>query len=296
MNIVQIRYFVAVYHAGSFSKAAKEQFVTVQAVSKSIADLESELGRELFERKSRGVVPTAFGEAFYAKAAGALRDFDELQTFADGTPSPQPSMLRLALCAPNFNGNERVLANIRALLSRQLGANVELTLSGGFEGIDLLRKADVDALITIGRLDTPHTDCVPVLTAPPGVSFSARHPLASQESVAIEQLDPYPVCVAKDFDYFNESILITYAKRGLKSPRETILSADEFPAFLEERLGYAFSMGLPVLADDRHDTVVRPIAAQDAVPIPICLVTLKFSKSPLYLAVERFLTDNASRI
>ena len=46
MNIGQIRYFVAVYQAGSFSQAAKAQFITVQAVSKSIADLQG-LARSL---------------------------------------------------------------------------------------------------------------------------------------------------------------------------------------------------------------------------------------------------------
>lgn len=84
MNIGQIRYFVAVYQAGSFSQAAKAQFITVQAVSKSIADLESEIGRELFERRSRGVEPTPFGTAFYQKAVNALVSFDELQAFATG--------------------------------------------------------------------------------------------------------------------------------------------------------------------------------------------------------------------
>ncbi len=37
LNIKHIRYFVAVFLDGSLSAAAKEQYVTVQAVSKAIA-------------------------------------------------------------------------------------------------------------------------------------------------------------------------------------------------------------------------------------------------------------------
>mgnify|MGYP002271203767 FL=1 len=59
LNIKQVRYFVAVFQSGSLSAAAKEQYVTVQAVSKAIADLERELKNELFVRESRGVHSTS---------------------------------------------------------------------------------------------------------------------------------------------------------------------------------------------------------------------------------------------
>lgn len=48
-------------NAGSFSGAAREANVTVQAVSKAIGELEAELGEPLFVRRSKGAVPTAFG-------------------------------------------------------------------------------------------------------------------------------------------------------------------------------------------------------------------------------------------
>lgn len=294
MNISQIRYFVAVFDAGSFSKAAKNQFITVQAVSKSVSDLEDELGAPLFERKSRGVAPTAFGKAFYQKAAEVLKGFDDL--LAVGGEQAQPAegaVLRLGLCAPNFQNNEQVTARIEQFLQVHLGFPVQLGITTGHEGIDLLRKEKVDALVTIGPLETPHTDCVPVMTVAPGVSFSANHPLAGKKSVTIAELAPYPVCVSQEFDYFNNSILVTYAKRGLLSERQPILRMEEFRPFLEERHGYAFAVALPALADDRFNTVVRPIAAEDAVEIPICLVSLKIVKSPLYTIAERYLTGGS---
>lgn len=291
MNIGQIRYFAAVYQAGSFSRAAREQFITVQAVSKSIADLEHELGNELFERKSRGVEPTPFGKAFYCKAINALNSFDDLQAFATGQGSLQDSStLRLALCAPSFKDDASVVANIRTLLIRHLNSPIELALTEGFKGMDLLRKGEVDALITIGSLDTPHTDCIPLLSAPTGVGLSVNHPLASQECVTLEQLSNYPVAVAQDFDYFNESILVTYLRAGLRSPLETIYRREDFQPFLEEKNGYAFSMVLPALEDDRFNSTLRLICPEDAIEIPICLVSSKFVKTPLYLAAERLLT------
>lgn len=146
MNIGQIRYFVSVYQAGSFSQAAKSQFITVQAVSKSIADLEHEIGHELFERRSRGVEPTAYGAVFYQKAVNALGSFDELQTFALGQTGDQvSSSLTLGLCAPRFKNSAHVCASVGSLIGNLVNAPVEVRLTSGYEGLAQLRKGDVDA-------------------------------------------------------------------------------------------------------------------------------------------------------
>lgn len=291
MNIGQVRYFVAVYEAGSFSGAAKAQFITVQAVSKSIADLEQELGQPLFERKSRGVEPTAYGKALYGRAVTALASFDELQSFAlGGAEQSAASTLHLTLCAPNFYGFERVVDNIRSLTQGIVGAPVSVDLCAGYEGLENLRSGKTDALITIGQLDTPFTDCVTIADSPTGVSLMADHPLASLECVTLDQLAPYPVVVSPDLDYFNESILVTYTKRGLASERIVPESLDEVAPIFSERQGYAFSVLQSALADKRFGTVVRPLCPSDMVTVPICFVTSKYQKSPLYKAAERALT------
>lgn len=140
MNIGQIRYFVAVYQAGSFSKAAKDQFITVQAVSKSIADLENELGKPLFERKSRGVAPTPFGDLLFQKAQETLASFDQLQKIAFAPEKETPPSLRLALCAPSFANNAQTRANIAMLLSSRIGAPVDVSLSSGYDGLSMMRE------------------------------------------------------------------------------------------------------------------------------------------------------------
>ena len=114
LNIKQVRYFVAVFQSGSLSAAAKEQYVTVQAVSKAIADLERELKNELFVRESRGVHPTLFGKAFYVKTEPVLRSFDELEAFAHRRRSAESPLLRLGLCASPLYGLHRSSTRTRA--------------------------------------------------------------------------------------------------------------------------------------------------------------------------------------
>ena len=72
MDLRQIRYFVAVYEEGSFSRAAAREHCTQPGISVQIQKLEAELTQKLFERQARGVVPTLAGRHFYSSCAGVL--------------------------------------------------------------------------------------------------------------------------------------------------------------------------------------------------------------------------------
>lgn len=60
-DIHLLRTFLAVYRAGTFTRAAAELHLTQPAVSVQIRSLETQIGKPLFRRAPRGVVPTAAG-------------------------------------------------------------------------------------------------------------------------------------------------------------------------------------------------------------------------------------------
>ena len=74
MNIKQVGYFVAVFETKSFTAAAQQRNVTVQAISKSISELEQFFNVQFFERGSSGVRPTQAGRSFYAVGLWSARD------------------------------------------------------------------------------------------------------------------------------------------------------------------------------------------------------------------------------
>lgn len=69
---------VAVARAGSFTAGAAAAGVTQSAVTKSVADLERELGYVIFQRTARGVVLTERGSYFAERAAILLDDARDL--------------------------------------------------------------------------------------------------------------------------------------------------------------------------------------------------------------------------
>ncbi|GAB2475866.1 LysR family transcriptional regulator [Comamonas humi] len=72
LTLKQLRVFCALYELRSFTAAARAAFVTQSAVSKLVAELESEVGQPLFERSTRSVTPCEGAADFYAYAQEIL--------------------------------------------------------------------------------------------------------------------------------------------------------------------------------------------------------------------------------
>lgn len=65
MNDRQIDSFLKIVKSGSFSKAAKDNYISVAAIIEQIDRLEEDLGYLLFERSAKGCRLTKNGEIFY---------------------------------------------------------------------------------------------------------------------------------------------------------------------------------------------------------------------------------------
>lgn len=76
MKLHHIRDIVAVAETGSLRSAARRLDIAQSAITRSIRELEHELGAMLFERRAKGVVLTPIGEAFVRRARGIQLDLD----------------------------------------------------------------------------------------------------------------------------------------------------------------------------------------------------------------------------
>jgi len=68
MKLIQLRNFIAVIEAGTFRQAAKNLHLSQSSISKSLQQLEDEIGAEILHRGARGVAPTVAGEALLVRA------------------------------------------------------------------------------------------------------------------------------------------------------------------------------------------------------------------------------------
>ena len=79
MNLQYLRYAVEVARTGSI-QAAENLFMSQPSLSKSIHELESSLGVQLFKRTSRGVCPTPEGEDLLLHARSILSQAEKIET------------------------------------------------------------------------------------------------------------------------------------------------------------------------------------------------------------------------
>ena len=83
MELRQLEYFMITCEKGSFNQAAECLYTTQPNVSKVISSLEKELGRSLFERSSRGIRITPYGEAVREYAQNILHNVSLIDSLSD---------------------------------------------------------------------------------------------------------------------------------------------------------------------------------------------------------------------
>lgn len=91
-----LRYFEQVARGGSIRKAADRLHIAASAISRSIAQLEYELGVELFDRAARGMVLTPAGEIYLRYARSTLLDAERVRSELDSLRGLQSGHVRIS--------------------------------------------------------------------------------------------------------------------------------------------------------------------------------------------------------
>lgn len=86
MNILHMKYAVEVARAGSLSKAAEILLIAQPNISRSIKELEADLGITIFDRSAKGMFLTPEGEEFINYAKSILKQIEHVEAmYKDGS-------------------------------------------------------------------------------------------------------------------------------------------------------------------------------------------------------------------
>lgn len=97
MNILHMKYAVEVANAGSINRAAETLLVAQPNLSRSIKELEADLGITIFDRSAKGMVLTEEGRRFVGYAKKILAQIDEVEMmYKAGHPARQ----QFSVCVP----------------------------------------------------------------------------------------------------------------------------------------------------------------------------------------------------
>jgi DNA-binding transcriptional LysR family regulator len=176
VTVRHLRALVMVAHERSFTKAAARLNVTQSALTTSIKVLEGELGLRLFDRTTRVVETTQYGERFTAVAERILEDMgralDELRSHAER----QHGLVVIAATATVIN---HLLVPALCQLSEQYpGIRVRLIEDLTDGALKRLRSAEIDLALTTLERSESDVEATPILRDRFELVCSPRHPLA----------------------------------------------------------------------------------------------------------------------
>jgi len=162
-TLQNMRVFVRVVEAGSFTGAAQSLNTTTGAMSRAVSELETHLRTRLLNRSTRRLALTTAGERYLKRCQQILADIDNAEEEASGAHERPAGVLRMHSFASI--GQHYVLPAISRYRALYPEVAVELTLS---QQLPDLFEGSADVAV-VGASTLPNSDLVSLLL---GTTFS----------------------------------------------------------------------------------------------------------------------------
>lgn len=186
-DLRQLRAFVAVAEEANFTRAAGVLHLAQQAVSRSVAQLERELGVELLERTTREVRLTPAGAALLQDGRKLLTAADAAFARAREVGHGLSGTVRVGMSpAVGPHDGERAVA---ALREGAAGLAVSLLEVRPRDVERLLRDREVDLVLARTARTGPAIDSAALAPSPAVLALPEGHRLAGREAVGLAELD-----------------------------------------------------------------------------------------------------------
>lgn len=187
MNIRQLELFMTVVEVENMTEAAKRAFISQSAVSQTIQELEKEIGVRLFDRAGRSIQVNPAGKAFFQRVKHFLQEYQELEDFAVYLEKQAPMKLGANLTIANFWLPQLISPFLRE------GHQVTIQVDTAERILSALRNQELDLALLEGCVAEKELIVEPFDHYELVIVVAAGHPLASQETVTVEEFLSYPL-------------------------------------------------------------------------------------------------------
>lgn len=188
MNWQYLKYFEVVARQEHYTRAADELFITQSALSKSIDNLERELGFPLFEKQGRNIKLTKYGQLFSNHVTKATKEIEDSVSMIRNLLSPENGVVSFssiftlgAEYMPNiikdFSASH---PNIKLLYYQESTTNILENVDSG--NIDFGFCGEFD------REKYPDFECEPIMIEELVVIVPKDHPLADRREIHFDEV------------------------------------------------------------------------------------------------------------
>ncbi|MDX2269265.1 MAG: hydrogen peroxide-inducible genes activator [Bryobacter sp.] len=239
MDVLQLRYFLAVARAGSFVKAAEEERIAQPSLSQQIKKLEESLGVSLFDRLGRGLKLSPYGEyllpeaeAILAKVEGARRGLEALRSVDAGQVKVGiiPTLLPYAMVEP-----------LAAFQKKHPAIELVLVEDQTETLIQHLRRAELDVALLALPIKQEEIVCSELFREPLFAAVPPGHKLAQETRIQLSSLSPERMLLLREGHCLRDDVLTACNKS--KSQFHHFFESDHLESILR-MVGAGFGVSL----------------------------------------------------
>ena len=187
MTLQQLKYIIEIAETGSITMAAQRLFIAQPSLSKSVAELEKEMGITIFNRSNRGVYLSEDGTKFLSYARQIVEQTELLENEYKSAPPPRSvfavSSQHYAFVVNAFvelvreYGKDKYDFTLRELKTSEIIEDVRTHRSD----IGILYLSNFNREVIHHILQSEEMQFVSLFTARPHVFVSKQNPLVGRE-------------------------------------------------------------------------------------------------------------------
>lgn len=212
LDLDQLRYFLRIAERQSFTRAAEDLGISQPALSRSIQKLEEELGRPVFERKTRSVALTDAGTLLQARSQQVLTILEDTKAeITDDGESGRVRVGAIPTIAPYF------LPEVLRRFSKEFP---KATLIVQENTTDALLKSCTQGEIDLAILALPvparYLEVEELFEEELLLVLPPDHPLVERDKIRLCDVEPYPFVLLDEAHCLSDNIVSFCRQRSFQ--------------------------------------------------------------------------------
>lgn len=289
MNIQQFRYIQATLDAGSFEGAASKVFVSKGAISKSIGELEKELGVKLFQRDGRACRPTETMNLLRETVDAIVCEIDHFIATAKSSPFSRAADKVFVFAIATSPArclivDDGVVPTIERLCPQR---EVKILRSNSGTCLSAVEDGSIDAALVFGAVDRSTLESKEVGEVCPVVAMNENNELSTRDSLALADLFQSDLGRPYDLRYLYPLLVSRFSEQGEHPRFVNLPSCESNYAFVGDDRGFVVISDEPWVRKLYRNAAFVPLDA--GMKLPINLVYKRGNSDPSIDVISQWL-------
>ncbi len=208
MNINHLNYFKEVCKHGSITAASEVCHISQPSITSAIANLETETDLHLFVHNGNRLTLTDDGQAFLSLTLAFLDKYDDYIKSINDISKKHSYTLKLGV--PSVLGTFIFGKIIPLFNSEYPNIKLEIFEIASLDGINMLRKNELDCMIGISEAPIPDMVSIPLFETELQLAIAKGNPLSDKKIITKEVLRDLPLTIISKGSYHYDAITNMY--------------------------------------------------------------------------------------